>query len=80
MAADRFKNNGAVLGYDILNEPVGSETRQLSPLFEAAAKVIRANDPNAILFLTPMYLLGNVRPIHVLSLASWDGVLHARDL
>jgi hypothetical protein len=46
----------------MLNEPVGSEHRQLSPLFESVAKVIRKNDKEAILFLCPMYLLGNVRP------------------
>ncbi len=60
--AARFSNNSAILGYDMLNEPVGSEHRQLSPLFESVAKVIRKNDKEAILFLCPMYLLGNVRP------------------
>eukprot|EP00884_Botryococcus_braunii_P014499 jgi/Botrbrau1/2304/Bobra.101_2s0125.1 len=53
-----FANNPAILGYDILNEPYGQERRQVQPLWEDAATVIRKNDPDAILFLTPIFLLG----------------------
>lgn len=60
--AETFAGNPAILGYDIINEPMGSERRQIMPLFEDAAKVIRARDKDAIIFLTPMFLLGLVCP------------------
>eukprot|EP00884_Botryococcus_braunii_P014532 jgi/Botrbrau1/2307/Bobra.101_2s0128.1 len=58
--AGTFAGNPAVLGYDILNEPDGSQRYQIQALWEDAAKVIRSRDPDAILFLTPQVLLGAV--------------------
>jgi Cellulase (glycosyl hydrolase family 5) len=58
--AAEFADNPAVLGYDILNEPAGSQRYQIQALWEDAAKVIRKRDPDGILFLTPQFLLGVV--------------------
>ncbi|HEY1585267.1 MAG TPA: cellulase family glycosylhydrolase, partial [Polyangia bacterium] len=45
-----------VVGFDMLNEPEGDERTQLGPLYEDAAKAIRAVNPSAVLFVSPGYL------------------------
>jgi endoglycosylceramidase len=47
-----------VIGYDMLNEPAGDEVTQIGPLYEDAAKAIRAGDRNAILFVSPGLITG----------------------
>lgn len=42
-----------VIGYDLLNEPGGDERAQIGPLYEDAARAIRAVDSAAILFVSP---------------------------
>jgi endoglycosylceramidase len=51
--AQRFHEHPALLGYDMLNEPGGDEANELAPFYEAAGRVVRAADPDAILFISP---------------------------
>lgn len=51
-----------VVGYDLLNEPAGDEATQIAPLYEDAARAIRAVDGTAILFVSPAGLTGAGTP------------------
>jgi len=51
--SERLKDHPAVLGYDMLNEPAGDEASQIAPLFADAARTLRGNDPDAVLFVSP---------------------------
>ena len=51
--ATALANEPAVIGYDLLNEPAGDEASEVAPLYEDAARAVRAGDPQAILFVTP---------------------------
>ena len=51
--ATALSSETAVIGYDLLNEPLGDEPTQLAPLYSDAAAAIRAVDPKAILFVSP---------------------------
>jgi endoglycosylceramidase len=60
--SNHFKNKENLIGYDILNEPGGTEKSQLGPLYEETANVIRRNDPDSILFLTPKVTKSTGKP------------------
>jgi endoglycosylceramidase len=51
--SERLQDHAGVLGYDMLNEPAGDEGVQLAPLYDDAARVLRANDSDAIMFVSP---------------------------
>lgn len=49
--ADRYKDEGAIAGYDVLNEPVLQDTRLLNEFYGESVKAIRRSDKNHILFI-----------------------------
>ena len=51
--AEQLADNPAVLGYDMMNEPGGDEADEIAPLYEDAARRVRAHDANAVLFVSP---------------------------
>ena len=54
--AERFRDHPAVIGYDLMNEPIGAEVSQLAPFYEDAGAAIRKVDPDGILFVEPSIL------------------------
>jgi len=51
--SEQLKDKPGVLGYDMLNEPGGDEATQIAPLYQDAARTIRAHDADAVLFVSP---------------------------
>jgi endoglycosylceramidase len=51
--ADALSAQPGLLGYDLLNEPWGSEPDAILPLYEDAAARVLGRDPDAILFVQP---------------------------
>ncbi|MFF0272647.1 cellulase family glycosylhydrolase [Streptomyces sp. NPDC004330] len=74
--ADRFEDHPAVLGYDLINEPMGElregedlpaaarriERDQLTPLYNRLADAIRAVDPSTWIFVEPTPIVGEGVP------------------
>jgi len=76
-----FGSNPAVLGYDILNEPWGDEVKEIAVLYEDAAKIIRKNDPDSVLFLCPHALIsaGNASELPKMSFGNYAYAPHYYD-
>jgi len=74
--ATRLHSHPAVLGYDMLNEPWADEVKQLGPLHEDGARVLRAKDADAIMFLSPQALTSSGQDTK-LPRASFDGFAYA---
>lgn len=52
-----YAGNATVLGYDLLNEPWGYEITEIAVLYRDAERLVRANDPQSIIFASPHALI-----------------------
>ncbi|UCC31109.1 MAG: cellulase family glycosylhydrolase [Phycisphaerales bacterium] len=73
--ADRMAPHPNVIGYDIINEPWGTN-RELLSLYEKAAVVIRSRHPEAILFVSPHALVSDIAASNM-SRPSFDNFAYA---
>ncbi|MDK0522160.1 cellulase family glycosylhydrolase [Streptomyces sp. ML-6] len=76
VVAERFRNHPAVLGYDLINEPMGElregedlptaarriEARQLTPMYNRLARAVRSVDRTNWLFVEPTPIVGEGVP------------------
>ena len=61
--AQRFADHPAVVGYDLMNEPIADGQTQIAPLYEDTGAAIRQVDPGAILFIESNVLTSmGIRP------------------
>ncbi|UGY93585.1 cellulase family glycosylhydrolase [Streptomyces gobiensis] len=74
--AERFAGHPAVLGYDLMNEPMGKlregedlptaarriEAEQLTPMYNRLAKAVRRHDRDSWLFIEPTPIVGEGVP------------------
>lgn len=54
--ARRFRDEPAVIGYDLFNEPIGDEVSRIAPLYEDVGAALRKANPGGILFIEPSIL------------------------
>ncbi|WP_326767784.1 cellulase family glycosylhydrolase [Streptomyces sp. NBC_01591] len=76
VVAERFRHHPAVLGYDLINEPMGEmgqgedlptaarriEARQLTPMYNRLARAVRSVDRGNWLFIEPTPIVGEGVP------------------
>ncbi|MFW3472220.1 cellulase family glycosylhydrolase [Streptomyces microflavus] len=74
--AERFRGHPAVIGYDLINEPMGElregedlpaaarriEAQHLTPMYDRLARAIRAKDRDTWLFVEPTPIVGEGVP------------------
>lgn len=69
--AARFSEVPGVLGYDVMNEPMGHpaevfsgrfERKTLAPFYRAAIEALRKGDPDGLVFIEPSPLVGRGYP------------------
>jgi endoglycosylceramidase len=59
--ADRMAKHPNVVGYELINEPWGTDT-ELASLYNAVGSAIRSRHPNSILFVPPHALVSSGMP------------------
>jgi endoglycosylceramidase len=74
--ADRMSRHANVIGYELINEPWGTDN-ELKALYEAAGAAIRERDPQRILFVPPHALVSSGMPDNNIPRVSFDNIVYA---
>lgn len=72
--ADRMSRHANVVGYELMNEPWGTDS-ELHSLYEVVGAAIRERDPQRILFVPPLVSSG--MPDNNIPRASFDNIVYA---
>ena len=75
--AAHFSSHSAVIGYDLFNEPWGWEVSEISPLYEDAARAIRQEHPEAILWIEGHASTNNGITQSLLAKPTFDNMVYA---
>jgi hypothetical protein len=74
--ADRMSRHANVVGYELMNEPWGTDI-ELHALYEEVGAAIRERDPQRILFVPPHALVSSCMPDNNIPRVSFDNIVHA---
>lgn len=74
--ADRMSQHRNVIGYELINEPWGTDS-ELKNLFESVGAAIRERDPERILFVPPHALVSSGAPANNIPKLSFSNVVYA---
>lgn len=74
--ADRLSKHPNVIGYELINEPWGTDT-ELHALYEAVGAAIRERDPQRILFVPPHALVSSGLSDNNIPQVSFDNIVYS---
>ncbi len=74
--ADRMSTHANVIGYELINEPWGTDT-ELYNLYEAVGAAIRDRDPERILFVPPHALVSSGTPDNNIPRSSFSNIVYS---
>jgi endoglycosylceramidase len=74
--ADRLSKHSNVIGYELINEPWGTDT-ELHALYEAVGAAIRERDPQRILFVPPHALVSSGMSANNIPQVSFTNIVYS---
>jgi len=74
--ADRMSQHRNVIGYELINEPWGTDT-ELKNFYEAVGAAIRDRDPERILFVPPHALVSSGTPDNNIPRVSFNNIVYS---
>jgi endoglycosylceramidase len=74
--ADRMSRHANVIGYELINEPWGTDT-ELHALYQAVGAAIRERDPQRMLFVPPHALVSSGMPDNNIPRVSFGNIVYS---